>query len=66
MSSTSDTSAIDEKKEEETITDENLPSNIGKFLITLLIIVFILILYVKVPLVSIHLASKKFSVIISL
>jgi hypothetical protein len=44
MSSTSDTSAIDEKKEEETITDENLPSNIGKFLITLLIIVFILIL----------------------
>ena len=44
MSSTSDTDAIDEKKEEETITDENLPSNIGKFLITLLIIVFILIL----------------------
>ena len=44
MSSTSDTTAIDEKKEEETVTDENLPSNIGKFLITLLIIVFILIL----------------------
>ena len=44
MSSTSDTTAIDEKKEEETVTDENLSSNIGKFLITLLIIVFILIL----------------------
>ena len=44
MSSTSDTEAIDEKKEEETVTDENLSSNIGKFLITLLIIVFILIL----------------------
>jgi hypothetical protein len=44
MSSTSDTAAIDEKKEEETVTDENLSSNIGKFLISLLIIVFILIL----------------------
>jgi hypothetical protein len=44
MSSTSDTSAIDEKKEEETITDENLSSNIGKFLITLLILIFILLL----------------------
>jgi len=44
MSSTSDTAAIDEKKAEETVTDENLPSSIGKFLITLLIIVLILIL----------------------
>ena len=30
-------------KEEETVTDENLTSSIGKFLITLLIIIFILI-----------------------
>ena len=44
MSTTSDTSAIDEKKEEETVTDENLSSNIGKFLITLLILIFILLL----------------------
>ena len=43
MSTTSDTSAIDDKKEEETVTDENLTSSIGKFLITLLIIIFILI-----------------------
>ena len=44
MSSTSDTEAIDEKKEEETVTDENLSSSVFKFLITLLIIVIILIL----------------------
>jgi len=43
MSSESDTSAIDEKKEKEPIIDDKLFINIFKFLILLLIIIFIFI-----------------------
>jgi len=45
MSSTSDTDAIDEKKGEDTESNENFGKDIGKFLISLVIIIFCLILY---------------------
>jgi len=45
MSSTSDTDAIDEKKEEDTNSEENFGKDIGKFLISLVIIIIGLILY---------------------
>jgi hypothetical protein len=44
MPSVSDTSAIDEKKGEEPIIDDKLLSSIFKFLITLILIIFIFIL----------------------
>ena len=45
MSSTSDTDAIDEKKEEESSSEENFGKDIGKFLISLIIIIFCLLFY---------------------
>ena len=45
MSSTSDTNAIDEKKGEDTESEDNFGKDIGKFLISLIIIIFGLILY---------------------
>lgn len=45
MSSTSDTDAIDEKKEEDTGSEENFGKDIGKFLVSLLIIIFCLLTY---------------------
>lgn len=45
MSSTSDTDAIDEKKGEDTESEDNFGKDIGKFLISLIIIIFGLILY---------------------
>ena len=44
MSSTSDTAAIDEKKGEDTESEDNFGKDIGKFLISLLAIVAILCL----------------------
>ena len=45
MSSTSDTNAIDEKKGEDTESEDNYGKDIGKFLISLIIIIFGLLLY---------------------
>lgn len=45
MASTSDTSAIDEKKGEDTESEENFGKDIGKFLISLLIIIVGLLIY---------------------
>jgi hypothetical protein len=45
MSSTSDTDAIDEKKGEDTESEDNFGKDIGKFLVSLIIIIFGLILY---------------------
>ena len=45
MSSTSDTDAIDEKKGEDTESNDNFGKDIGKFLLSLVIIIFCLILY---------------------
>jgi hypothetical protein len=45
MSSTSDTDAIDEKKEEDSGSEENFGKDIGKFLVSLIIIIFCLLLY---------------------
>lgn len=45
MSSTSDTNAIDEKKGEDTESEDNFGKDIGKFLVSLIIIIFGLILY---------------------
>jgi hypothetical protein len=44
MSSTSDTSVIDEKKGEDTETEDNFGKDIGKFLVSLLVIVAVLCL----------------------
>jgi hypothetical protein len=45
MASTSETSAIDEKKGEDTESEENFGKDIGKFLVSLLIIVLGLLIY---------------------
>ena len=45
MTSTSDTSAIDEKKGEDTESEDNFGKDIGKFLVSLLIIVVGLLIY---------------------
>jgi len=45
MSSTSDTSAIDEKKGEDTESEDNLGKDIGKFFMSLATIIIVLILY---------------------
>ena len=45
MTSTSDTSAIDEKKGEDTESEDNFEKDIGKFLVSLLIIVVGLLIY---------------------
>lgn len=45
MSSTSDTDAIDEKKGEDTNSEENFGKDIGKFLVSLVILILGLLLY---------------------
>ena len=45
MSTISDTSAIDEKKGEDTESEDNFEKDIGKFLVSLLIIVVGLLIY---------------------